>query len=111
MIIKLGTLMLNGRSGQTYAFTVFSYDAEFSAVGAVYGITRRQIKPDGHYKHTAIYIGETSALSTRLDGHHKESCFTEHNANCKCIHLDKNDDSRRKKEADLIDNYNPPCND
>ena len=107
---KLGTLALKGDSGQTYDFTVYSYDAEFKAVGAVYGITRRQKKPDGNYDHTIVYIGETGDLSTRFDDHHKESCFTEHNANCKCIHSDEDEDSRLKKEMDLIDNYIPPCN-
>ena len=108
---KLGTLTLKGASGQTYDFTTYSYDETFNAVGAVYEITRRQKKLTGNYGHTPIYIGETSNLSTRFDDHHKEWCFTEHNANCKCVHLDADEDSRRKKEADLIDYYNPPCND
>ena len=108
---KLGTLTLKGASDQTYDFTVYSYDTEFNAVGAVYEITRRQEKPEGGYNHTAIYIGETSDLSTRFDGHHKEDCFVQHNANCKCIHLDDAEDSRRAKEADLIDNFSPTCND
>ena len=108
---KLGTLKLAGASDQTYNFTVYNYDTEFTAVGAVYEITRRERKPDGNYSHTAIYIGETGDLSTRFDNHHKESCFTQNNANCKCIHLDANEDSRLMKEADLIANYNLPCND
>ncbi len=108
---KFGKLTLNGASGQTFDFTVYSYDTEFKAVGAVYGITDRQKKPDGNHNHLTIYIGETGDLSTRFDSHHKESCFTTHNANCKCIHRDKHEGSRRRKEADLIDNYNPSCND
>ena len=107
---KLGTLALKGDSGQTYEFNVYSYDTKFKAVGAVYGITRRTLS-GGNYDHTTIYIGETGDLSTRFDDHHKESCFTEHNANCKCTHPDENEDSRLKKEADLINNYIPPCND
>ncbi len=108
---KFGKLTLKGASGQTFDFTVYSYDTEFKAVGAVYGITRRQKKPDGNYNHATIYIGETGDLSTRFDSHHKQLCFTSHHANCKCIPPDANEDSRRRKEADLIDNYNPPCND
>ena len=67
---KLSTLTLKGASGQTYDFTVYSYDTEFNAVGAVYEITHRKKKPEGNYNHAAIYIGETSDLSTRFDGHH-----------------------------------------
>ena len=108
---EVGTLTLKGATGQTYDFSVYTYDTESKAVGAVYLITRREREPDGGYNHTAIYIGETGDLSTRFDDHHKESCFTQNNANCNCIHLDANEDSRLKKEADLIANYNPPCND
>ena len=107
---KLGKLTLRGASGQTYEFEVYAFDSDFNAVGAVYAITRRAQKEDGGYDHTIIYIGETSDLSTRFDGHHKEDCFVQHNANCTCIHRDDGESPRRAKEADLIANYNPPCN-
>ncbi len=108
---KLSILTLKGASGQTYDFEVYSYDSDFSALGAVYAITRRTQKNDGDYSHTVIYIGETGDLSTRFDGRHKEDCFVQHNANCTCIHLDDNEDFRLTEEADLIANYNPRCND
>lgn len=108
---RLGTLTLRGASGQQYVFDVYAFDTDFEALGAVYAITRRTRKEDDSYSHTTIYIGETGDLSTRFDGHHKEDCFVQHDANCKCIHLDDDEDSRFAKEADLIDNLKPPCND
>ncbi len=110
-MFKLGTLTLKGASGETYAFEVFAYDSEFNALGAVYAITRRTQKNDDNYKHTLMYLGETGDLSTRYDGHHKKDCFVQHSANCACIHLDDDEDSRLTKEADLLANYNPRCND
>ncbi len=110
-MVKLGTLTLKGTSGQTYAFEVFAYDSDFNALGAVYAITRRTQKNDGNYKHTLIYIGETGDLSTRYNGHHKEDCFFQHNANCTCIHLDDDENSRLATKADLIAKYNARCND
>ncbi len=108
---RLGTLTLRGASGQQYVFDVYDFDTDFGAFGTVYAITRRAEKEEGGYSHTTIYIGETGYLSTRFDGHHKEDCFIQHDRNCKCIHSDTDDDSRLAKEADLIANYNPPCND
>ena len=108
---KLGALTLTGASGQTYDFEVYTFDTDFNAVGAVYAITHRAQKEDGSYSHAVIYIGETGDLSTRFDDHHKKDCFAQYNANCKCIRLDDDEDSRRAKEADLIAKYNPPCND
>ncbi len=108
---KLSILTLKGASGQTYDFEVYSYDSDFNALGAVYAITRRTQKNDGNYKHTLIHIGETGDLSTRYNGHHNEDCFFQHNANCTCIHLDDDENSRLATKADLIAKYNPRCND
>ena len=108
---KLGTLTLKGLSGQTFGFEVYTLDAGLEALGAVYAITLRAPKEDDSYSHTLIYVGETGDLSTRFDGHHKEDCFVQHDANCKCIHLDDDEDSRLAKEADLFAVYDLPCND
>ena len=108
---KLGTLALKGTSGQTYNFNVYPFDTDFKALGAVYAITRRTQNSGAGGSHATIYIGETGDLSTRFDNHHKEACFTQNNANCKCTHPDDNEDSRLQKEADLIASQDPPCND
>ena len=86
-------------------------NTDFNPVGAVYFITRRTTKPDGGGTHTHIYVGQTSDISQRLDSHHKINCFLEHNANCICIYREDNENTRVRIEADLIENYNPPCND
>ncbi len=108
---RYGDITYTGQSGTIYQFEIHSWDAPFDEVGAVYIITRRTVKPEGGGTHVRIYIGQTADLSERFDNHHKISCFEQHNANCICIHVDDNENSRRTKEADLIAVYRPPCND
>lgn len=102
----MATLTLTGNSGTSYEFSVYTYGRTFQAVGAVYAITRR----DDEGRHAVIYVGQTGDLSERLDGHEKEPCFELFLANRTCTHEDDYEDSRRQKEADLIEKYSPRCN-
>jgi hypothetical protein len=103
-------LPLTGASGTTYDFSVHSKDVTFKALGAVYAITKRYKKSDDKFGHDVIYIGQTKDLSTRFYDHHREVCFDRNNWNCICVHLDSNESSRLKKESDLIEKHDPPCN-
>jgi len=107
---KLATFTRTGISGKKYNFNVYSKDTEFNEIGAVYFITRRAKNVEGEFRHTPIYIGQTGDLSVRFDNHHRLDCFKRHNWNCICVHRDDNESSRLKKESDLIDAYDPPCN-
>lgn len=107
---KLATITFKGKSGNKYTFNVYSFDTDFKAIGAVYFVTERTEKADGTGSHTRIYVGQTGDLSERIDNHHKQDCFEENDANCICVHSESNEDKRLEIEADLIDNYNPPCN-
>ena len=107
---KLGTITFKGKSGNEYSFNAYPIDTEFKAIGTVYFITKRTEKADGTGTHTRIYVGQTEDLSERFDNHHKQDCFDRNNANCICIYSESDEDQRLEIEADLIDNYNPPCN-
>lgn len=109
-MVKIGTLTLTGASGTKYAFNVYPYDTEFKAIGTVYYISKRTEKADGTGSHDKIYIGETGDLVERFDNHNKEPCFFMHSANCISIHQESNENKRLIIEEDLIDAYNPPCN-
>ena len=61
-------------------------------------------------KWEAVYIGETGDLSDRFDGHHALRCIDQHGATHIHAHTNTSRDVRRAEEADLIDNYSPPCN-
>ena len=73
-------------------------------------ITKRTAKLAGA-SHHKIYVGETGDLSTRFDGHHKQECFNQEDANRVCIYLESSESTRLEIEKDLKDNYNLPCND
>ena len=107
---KHGNITFTGKSTTEYIFTIYSFDASFKAVGAVYFITNRHKDNNDGHSHTTIYVGETEDLSTRFDNHHKQVCFNKYNANCICTLAIGSESRRLKIEKDLIDNYNPPCN-
>ena len=108
---ELGTLTLTGQSGNKYKFTVYSWGTGFQSFGAIYYISKRTEKPDGTGTHSEIYIGQTGDMSERFDNHHKASCFRQHGVNAISAHGDENENSRLRKEEDLIDALHPPCND
>ena len=107
---KLGNIKFEGKSGKKYTFNVYTIDTEFKEIGAVYFITKRTENKDGTGKHFRIYIGRTEDLSERFDDHHKQKCFNNNEANCICVYSESNEEKRIEIESDLIDNYNPPCN-
>jgi len=106
-----GSMTVKGESGNNYTFNVYGYDTIFKPLCAVYLITKRTLKPDGGGSHNFIYIGETEDLSDRFNGHHKKQCFINNNANCKCVHLEDNKNTRLQIESDILGNYSFPCND
>ena len=107
----LGIMYYEGVSGTRYKFTVSAWGTPFNPLGAVYIVTDRVQNQQGGYTHEVIYVGQTGDLSERFDNHHKVQCFNQNNRNCICTHLDANEASRLRKEADLIARYDPPCND
>jgi hypothetical protein len=109
-MIKFGTVTFSGKSGTNYEFVAYPLKTEFNAVSGVYFITKRTSNKSGDISHAGIYIGQTNDLSIRFDKHHKADCFTEHNANCICIHREADEEKRLAIEQDLIDKYSLPCN-
>lgn len=107
---KLGDLTFTGASRRTYLFEVYEWNTQFNAVGAVYAITRFVVQAGTGGRHTLVYIGETGNLSTRFDNHHRATCFRREQASHICVHVDNDERSRRSKEADLIEYYDPVCN-
>ena len=71
-------MKIDGQSGTKYSFDFYSIDTVFKALGAVYVITERTLKPAGGGSHAYIYVGETGDLGTRFSSHHKQDCFDTH---------------------------------
>ncbi len=105
------TAALTGVSGTKYSFDVYPGGQNLPAIAGVYYVSVRKQNPSGGYSHNQVYIGESKNVADRLDGHEKGDCFASHGANCVSVHVESDNQSRLNKEADLIANYKPPCND
>ena len=108
---ELGRVTFKGASGNNYTFYAYTIGTSFNKVGGVYVFTVRTPKPEGGASHPVIYVGQTGDLSTRFDNHHKADCIVQHQSNCICILVQEDEQMRLAIEKDMIDNYNPPCND
>ena len=104
------TVSFTGASGTKYRFGVYDLDGDLNAIAGVYVVTNRYETAQGRYGHTVIYFGQTGDLGDRFDDHHKADCFADFGANSLCFHADGDEQSRLAKESDLIEAYNPPCN-
>ena len=96
-----------GASGIKYTYGIYPL-ADFTNPIAANYIFAKKTSPV-HWG--AVYIGETSDLSARLDDHHKAHCIQLNGATH--IHVRVNSAgvvARKKEEADLIASHNPPCN-
>ena len=100
-----------GASGRPYNFKAYELHTRFKALGAVYIFANRMARTYGVTNYEVIYIRETGNISERFDSHHKADCINQKKADCICIYLEGDSDKRLAIEGDLIDNYNPPCND
>jgi len=101
-----GTVIWKGKSGKTYEFEVWGKNTTWNEVACVYTVTRKLA--DGRYG--CIYIGETDNMRNRFSGHENESCFDRHNWTHVCTYRENNSDERLRIEADILANYNWPCN-
>ncbi len=106
----MAKLTLTGASGTEYDFGVCPDGESVPVVAGLYYVSARTQNEEGKYFHSHIYIGESENVPERFNGHHKEDCFAQHNANCVSVHPDDDNQSRLNKEADLIAAYDPPCN-
>ena len=107
---KISNAEFSGSSG-TYSFEVYPIDTTFNPIGAVYIFTRRSVNSDGKGVHEFVYIGQTDSLGNRIPRHEKWPDIRRNQANCICVHVDRDESSRLRKETDLRGCYATPCND
>ena len=109
-MVKTKTYTVTGKSGAKYTFGVYGYPGEWNEVAGVYLITKRVVTGSSG-SHSQIYVGETDNLKERHSGHHKESCFKRHGANCLCFLPETSGQRRLAIEKDILDGGTWPCND
>lgn len=107
---SIQTLDLKGASGKVYKFRRYPIDSDWISVSAVYIVIRKQKKTDGSYSYKIIYIGQTDDLKARHSSHHKQDCFDKNGATHLCVLIEELEGERLRIERDLINNYQPICN-
>lgn len=96
---------VTGQSGTNYGFDVYPWGTNFSPVGGLYLVLKKQI---GNYG--ILYIGQTGDLSERFDNHHQAQCFTRNGKTHIAVRGEGSEKQRLAIETDLIRNYNTSCN-
>jgi len=107
---KLGTVALTGASGKRYEFSVYLREDAFKALGAVYFLAKRIPFAEREAEYTWIYVGESGDISQRPLAGTQKPCVDAHEANCLCLYLDEDTESRAAVVTDLVRTYDPPCN-
>ena len=104
------TVTFTGASGNTYDFIAYSIDSSFDNVGAIYVFTKQNYDSQRTSRYRPLYIGKTSELGDRIDGHEKWDCVNENGANSICVYWESSATKRSTIETDLLNNYTTPCN-
>ena len=101
------TIMWPGISGNDYKYWISPVGSSFKSVPSNY-IFATETSPNNW---TAIYVGQTDNLDTRLSNHEKYPCILRHIGTHIHHHTSTyNTALRRKEESDIRDKWNPPCN-
>lgn len=104
---KITTLEFTGQNGRKYDFSVYPKDTKFKSILAIYAFLK--LEENGCYR--VLYIGKTTDLSTRFDGHHKWEEATRYGFGYIGVCTDSTILSLDLDEANLIQKYQPRCND
>ncbi len=110
--MRQGSVTFSGNSGESYHFQVWSLDAKFRPVPAVYFITKRAYdnKTFRRACHDSIYIGQSDDLAGALVASSTLERFRRFGANCVCVYQHADDVRRSFVVQDLLDVYPTHCN-
>lgn len=108
---SLGHATFDGKSGQAYRFRVYPWGAKLRPLSGLYIVANRCRDGAGKYQHIPLYVGETEDLSQPLQQHHKAAELERQDANSICLQSDGSEESRVRKQQDLVTALRPVCND
>jgi excinuclease UvrABC nuclease subunit len=95
-----------GKSGNSYTHYVYPIGTKFADKPGNYVFCKKNAA--GNW--TPQYIGQAKNLNERLGTHEKEACAIARGATHIHAHLNALKADRLAEEKDLIQNFNPPCN-
>ena len=107
---KIAEAEFQGASGTTYRFEVYTLDTSLSNSGAVYAFSRRTVNERDKGKHKLVYIGQAKELKDQIAYHEKWPCLERYGVNCICVHPERDEHARLRKEGDLLRAVETPCN-
>jgi len=100
------TINWSGKSGTNYKYWIYEIGNKFKEEAGNY-IFAKETKP-GYWK--PVYIGQTVNLDERLENHEKETCAKRNGATHIHAHLNSKKEDRLSEEKDLIQKWQPTCN-
>lgn len=106
---KVADTTICGASGAKYEFEVYTLDTSFKNIGAVYIFTKGIVN-DVKRNRDFLYIGQTEELADRIYSHEKWPCLESNDVHFVCVNVDENENSRQRKEADLLQAVETTCN-
>jgi predicted GIY-YIG superfamily endonuclease len=101
---KLANETFTGRKHMPFAGQIYSFNTTWNPVPGVYGIMNASYQ--------MIYIGQTDNFQRRMTEHanDREHCMHRHGPTYACAEVIHDQGERDRREAQLIAEYNPPCN-
>ena len=101
--MRIGTLVLSGRSGQDYRFEVWPIGTRFKPMAAVYIVTKREVTTGTFSRagHEQLYVGQTPDISAPLGTRAQLDSFSASGANCVCVCAVKSEEQRAAIKTDL----------
>ncbi len=108
-----GGITFTGRSGEKYFFHAWRLETRFSAVAAVYYVTKRSFSNKTYRiaSHEGIFIGHTGSLTDPFASQTQLERFKKFGANCVCVHLIANEERRQTVAQDMLAAHSTSCND
>ncbi len=96
-----------GKSGKKYRYWIYSMETLWKSEPGNYIFAKKTSSG----KWTPVYMGETDNLANRLPDHEKLPCVRRNGGTHIHTHTNSGGASvRRAEEADLLANFDPPCN-
>lgn len=95
-------LILNGKSGRHYHFSIYSINYECPSESGVYIFTKRELL-GRHYNHELLYIGHAQSFQKMIHQSYKEDFILKQNANTLCLMEILSETDRINIQKDLLE--------
>jgi hypothetical protein len=107
---SLGSTTFRSKVGNRYRFKVYPLGTRLRRMSGIYVIAYRGRDAEGAHRHRILYVGNTEDFSQAFEKHPKAQDLVRMGANCICVQSDQSEESRLKKERDLVAAFNPAGN-